>query len=159
MRAASRKREAGASGRITDSRAETPQRVGEGDDCPALRMTGRWRGADAVHDEALAHEGHRAAAISVAAVSITGVAGGAAPPALGPAFGHHAADCARATGFSGEHNPGMHSAAAGLGRRRRSWLSIVRRPTAGSASPIEPSTRLRPTRSPDVHTLRKRRRR
>lgn len=60
-------------------------------------------------------QGLAAAAISIAAFSMTGTAG-AQPDAPDPTFGPHVADCARATGFDGAHNPGMHQGAAGWDR-------------------------------------------
>lgn len=34
-------------------------------------------------------------------------AASAAMPAPGPSFGQHVSECARTTGFSGKHNPGV----------------------------------------------------
>ena len=57
-------------------------------------------------------QGTVAAAITIAAFSLTGAAG-AQPDAPDHTFGPHVADCALATAFDGAHNPGIHQGAAG----------------------------------------------
>lgn len=44
----------------------------------------------------------------VAGAVITIVTGAWTPAAAADDFGHHVSTCARTTGFSGDHNPGMH---------------------------------------------------
>lgn len=51
-----------------------------------------------------------AALIAGAALLTTGIA---APAGADDQFGHHVRTCAQATGFDGDHNPGMHQGYAG----------------------------------------------
>lgn len=48
-----------------------------------------------------------ATALAAGTVLLSAAAASAAPPAPGPMFGTHVADCAQTMGFSGTHNPAM----------------------------------------------------